>query len=198
MHVTRRASGLETRPDIARGIITRAFLVSRCCCSEFCCKACAFSFSDDIDDSCTRLRLWNSSLNVLRVVTTSPRLPPKSASRHRAQIAILPSPFRTLLPYLHHSPLRRSRRHRPPTQRWQGKSEFLGKGALVQLLAIGLFFVVAPFAGGLVAFILALILFVIGSSMSSSWICGACATSSQARTSKCVQHAETRLRSETA
>jgi hypothetical protein len=54
MHVTRRASGLETRPDIARGIITRAFLVSRCCCSEFYCKACAFSFSDDIDESCAR------------------------------------------------------------------------------------------------------------------------------------------------
>jgi hypothetical protein len=56
MHVTRRASGLETRPDIARGIITRAFLVSRCCCSEFYCKARAFSFSDDIDESCTYLR----------------------------------------------------------------------------------------------------------------------------------------------
>jgi hypothetical protein len=54
------------------------------------------------------------------------------------------------------------------------KSEFLGKGALVQLLAIGLFFVLTPFAGWLVAFILAFILFVIGSSMSSSWICGAC------------------------
>jgi hypothetical protein len=37
-----------------------------------------------------------------------------------------------------------------------------------------LFFVVAPFASGLAAFILALILFVIGSSMSFSWICGAC------------------------
>jgi rubrerythrin len=60
------------------------------------------------------------------------------------------------------------------TARKRRKSEFLGKGALVQLLAIALFFVVAPFAGGLVAFILALILFVIGSSMSSSWICGAC------------------------
>jgi len=56
MHVTRRASGLETRPDIARGIIARAFLVSRCCSSEFYCKACAFSFSDDIDESCARLR----------------------------------------------------------------------------------------------------------------------------------------------
>ena len=113
MHVTRRASGLETRPDIARGFITRAFLVSRCCSSEFYCKACAFSFSDDIDDSCTRLRLWNSSLNVLRVVNTSPRLPPRSASQDRAHIAVLRSPFRTLLPYLHHSRLRRSRRHRP-------------------------------------------------------------------------------------
>jgi len=55
MHVTRRASGLETRPDIARGIITRAFLASRCCCSEFYCKACAFSLPDDIDESCTAL-----------------------------------------------------------------------------------------------------------------------------------------------
>jgi hypothetical protein len=77
-----------------------------------------------------------------------------------------------------------SRPHSPPPQspptantattRKRRKSEFLGKGALVQLLAIGLFFVVIPFAGLLVAFILALILFVIGSSMSSSWICGAC------------------------
>src|SRR2546430_794690 len=47
------------------------------------------------------------------------------------------------------------------TARKRRKSEFLGKGALVQLLAIVLFFVVAPFAGGLVALILALILFVI-------------------------------------
>jgi hypothetical protein len=60
------------------------------------------------------------------------------------------------------------------TVRRRKKSEFFGKGALVQLLAIGLFFGVALFAGWLVAFILALILFVIGSSMSSSWICGAC------------------------
>jgi len=60
------------------------------------------------------------------------------------------------------------------TARKRRKSEFLGKGALVQLLAIVLFFIVAPFAGGLVACILALVLFVIGSSMSSSWICGAC------------------------
>src|SRR5438552_14590796 len=62
----------------------------------------------------------------------------------------------------------------PATARKRRKSEFLGKGALIQLLAIALFFVVAPYAGGLVAFIVALILFVIGSSMSSSWICVAC------------------------
>jgi hypothetical protein len=44
--------------------------------------------------------LWNSSSNVRRAVNTSPRRTPKSASRQRAQTAMLWSPFRTLLPYL--------------------------------------------------------------------------------------------------
>jgi len=46
--------GMETRPDIARGIITRGVLgLSRCCWLGICtAKACAFSFSDDIDESC--------------------------------------------------------------------------------------------------------------------------------------------------
>ena|ERR1051325_10860303 len=53
-------------------------------------------------------------------------------------------------------------------------SEFLGKGALVQLLGVALFFLIAPYAGRLTAFMLAAILFFIGSYMSFSWVCGTC------------------------
>src|SRR5437660_1458579 len=56
----------------------------------------------DIGDSCARVRLWNSSLNVLRVVNTSPRLPSRSASQLRAQTAMPRSPSRRPLRYRTH------------------------------------------------------------------------------------------------
>jgi DNA-directed RNA polymerase subunit RPC12/RpoP len=53
-------------------------------------------------------------------------------------------------------------------------SEFRGKGALVQLLAVVLFFLIASYTGGLSALVVAATLFFIGSYMSMSWVCGTC------------------------